>query len=440
MSSKVETLLRRRTFLKGAGGASIALPLLMGSAGSARAAGPVPERFTSIYFGNGFPANLSTNGLTGAIAPLAPFAGQLTMLRGINAVSSAPGTGHIPGSASFCCAQDSGGNDKGGPSLDWVAYQSLNPGTQVPVLAAGAYGRTKPERLRWIHSWRAAGQPNDPYDDTMNIFNLLFGGSAMPNPSAGAEEARYRHRLSVLDAVTDEYTNIRDGGAYPASVRSVISNHLDLVRELEKRVLDLHTMSGQASPTCARPAAVALSSRTNLGMANYTKVWGAMTDLYVLGLRCDLFRFGNLVITNGGDEFPLTVMGQTASDIHGDWYHNYANRKGQVDYVINWEFQMIAQFLQKLNDPAFKDVDGNTLLNGTTVLIGTELSDPVSHSRNGMTFWLAGAQKRFKTGTVELSNRPDTDMYNTVLQSMGVRLAASFGKKDTYTAPLPILV
>jgi len=337
---------------------------------------------------------------------------------------------------------DSGGNDKGGPSLDWVAYQNFKPATPIPVLAAGAFGKTKPERLRWIHSWRAAGQPNDPYDDTMKVFNLLFGSaSTMPSVNASAAEARYRYRISVLDAVTDEYTKVRDGiSAYPASARAVVSNHLDLVRELEKRIMDLHMTTGQTTPMCVTPTAMGLSARTSLSLANYTKVWAVMADLYAIGLRCDLFRFGNLLITNGGDEFPLTYMGDTASDIHGDWYHNYPNHRPGVEFVINWEIQMIAQFLQKLADPAFKDVDGNTLLNNTTVLIGTELSDPPSHSRQGMTFLLAGAKGRFKPGMLEMGGRSDTDLYNTVLRSMGVTLATPFGKTGTFTAPLPILL
>ncbi|MBC8132867.1 MAG: hypothetical protein H7X95_07785, partial [Deltaproteobacteria bacterium] len=116
------------------------------------------------------------------------------------------------------------------------------------------------------------------------------------------------------------------------------------------------------------------------------------------------------------------------------------NHRPAVEHVINWEMQMIAQFLQKLADPAFKDLDGNTLFNNTTVLIGTELSDPPSHSRQGMTFFLAGANKRFKPGVHDMGNRSDTDLYNTVLRSMGVNLATPFGKTGTFTSPLPVLV
>jgi hypothetical protein len=78
------------------------------------------------------------------------------------------------------------------------------------------------------------------------------------------------------------------------------------------------------------------------------------------------------------------------------------------------------------------------LLNNTTVLIGTELSEPETHSRQGMTFFLAGAKNRFKGGTQDVGSRSDTDLYNTILQSMGLPASTSFGKPGTFSGVLSI--
>jgi hypothetical protein len=72
------------------------------------------------------------------------------------------------------------------------------------------------------------------------------------------------------------------------------------------------------------------------------------------------------------------------------------------------------------------------------VLIGTELSEPEIHSRQGMTFFLAGAKGRFKGGTQNVGARTDTDLYNTVLQSMGLPASTSFGKPGTFSGVLSI--
>jgi Protein of unknown function (DUF1552) len=443
MSSRVESKLGRRRFLRGAGAAGIALPFLFGREGSSRAASAAPERFISVYFGNGLPADLTQSGLTGPLSPLAPFASQLTTVRGINAVAVAPGTGHIPGSGSFCCAMDSpGGFDKGGPSLDWVAYQNFKPPTPINVLAAGVFGTNagKPERLRWTHSWRAAGQPVSPYFDTLSLFNLLFAnGSTLPSANASADAAAYRYRVSVLDAVMNEYKQVSGPTSpYPASVRTLVSDHLALIRDLETRVMALHQQQSGASAACKPGQPLSMNAQAAQTMANYAKVWPVMTDLYVTALRCDLFRFGNVLVTMGGDIFPAKYLTDSATNTHGEWFHNYPNHRPGVGFVINWEMQMIAQFLSKLNDPAFPDSDGKTFLDNTTVLIGTELSDPPSHSRQGMTFFLAGAKGRFKPGVQELGSRTDVDLYNTVLRSMGV--PTPFGKMASFTGLLPIQV
>ena len=50
MSGRIETKLARRRFLKGAGGAAIALPLFWGREQSVWAGTVAPERFISVYF------------------------------------------------------------------------------------------------------------------------------------------------------------------------------------------------------------------------------------------------------------------------------------------------------------------------------------------------------------------------------------------------------
>jgi len=463
MSGRIETKLARRRFLMGAGGATIALPLFFGRERSLLAATGAPERFVSIYFGNGLPADLTAGGLSYSpspgltpLAPLVPFANQLTMVRGINAVCVSPSTftGHIPGSASFCCATDCpDGYNKGGPSLDWAAYQyfqslqAQQPLTPIPAVAAGVFGRSnnKPETVRWIHSWTGGGGPqhaNPPAHDPLALFHQLFGmGTSTQPPGAGPPAGGIaRYQQSVLDAVVAEYKQITSAASpYPAAVRAAISNHLDTIRQLEMQAQAIASHMAAGTPACKQMTPPAsMDSQANETTANYQTIWPVMSDLYLLGLQCDLFRFGNVLLTMGGDIYPSTYMGQSATNTHGEWFHFYPTHRPGIASVITWEMQMIAQFLDKMNkiaDP--QDPSGKTLLDNTTVLIGTELSEPELHSRQGMTFFLAGAKGRFKGGTQNVGSRSDTDLYNTVLQSMGLP-PQSFGKPGTFTGLLSI--
>jgi hypothetical protein len=81
----------------------------------------------------------------------------------------------------------------------------------------------------------------------------------------------------------------------------------------------------------------------------------------------------------------------------------------------------IAAVLARLDDPSYRDVDGATLLDNTTVVIGTELGDDVAnHGLTDMPFWIAGGRGRFRAGDFGISGRSDVDFYNTILRGLGV--------------------
>jgi hypothetical protein len=69
----------------------------------------------------GFGARL---GLTGVLAPLAPFKDKLTMLAGLECRAQSPNNGHSHGSTGFACGFGTEVlSTKGGPSLDWVVHE-----------------------------------------------------------------------------------------------------------------------------------------------------------------------------------------------------------------------------------------------------------------------------------------------------------------------------
>ena len=79
------------------------------------------------------------------------------------------------------------------------------------------------------------------------------------------------------------------------------------------------------------------------------------------------------------------------------------------------------------------DVNGGTLLDNATVLMGTELGDPV-HNLNGLTFMIGGGDGRFKKGLHTFNNRTDVDLYNTILTAHGI--PKRVGTLDNYTSDI----
>ena len=246
---------------------------------------------------------------------------------------------------------------------------------------------------------------------------------------------------------------VSDAGGYSASVRTLISNHLDTVRELEQRAVAAQmvlTGQGPATPACKAPAkptqmqsylGPAVGSLKPKSTPYFDAMWPVMMDMYVLAMRCDLVRFGNVMVTSGGDSYPYTCPAGTTPNVHGEGYHRWADPtiKPIVTDHVQWMVTKIAAFLTRLDDPAFKDVDGGSLLDNTTVVIGTELGDDVAnHGMTDMPFWIAGARKRFKPGQFRLSAKSsDVDFYNTILQRLGI--TTPFGDQKYYNGPLSIV-
>ena len=243
--------------------------------------GAPPERLITIYFGLGIPAILRNAGLTGVLAPLAPFASKLTMVQGLDCNASSPNNGHSHGSAGFACGFGTPVvSSKGGPSLDWVVHEAFRDpagaDTLLPTLSAGvSAGDNLDESIRYNHSWRGVNQPNLVILDTLALFETIFGAvPSLPPAGAGAADPaavlRARQRVSVLDAVMADYRHVMsDAGGYSATVRATISSHLDTVRELERRAVAISlSLSGQGatlSPACRTPGTAPVQMHSFLG-------------------------------------------------------------------------------------------------------------------------------------------------------------------------------
>jgi hypothetical protein len=346
---------------------------------------------------------------------------------------------------------------KGGPSLDWVVHEATRTTTPLPTLSIGiSAGDGADESVRYNHSWRGVDQPNLVILDTVELFQTIFGGQSLAPTSASTDPAaarRARRRVSVLDAVLADYRHVvSDAGGYSPNVRSLIAHHLETVRELEIRALAIQMSFDHPSPkpACASAAVPPPQMHAYLGPAvgdllpkttpYFDEMWSVMVDLYLLAMRCDLVRFGNLLVISGGDSYPYTSSNGHADSIHGDGYHRWGDPAVQplVADNIQWQMSKIAEFLGKLDDPSYKDVDGGSLLDNTTVVIGTELGDDVAnHGLVDMPFWIAG-RRRFQPGNFVIpGGRSDVDLYNTVLRPIGVD--SVFGDPAYFTDLLPIL-
>ena len=208
------TMINRRTLLKGVGTVAIGLPFLEEMLAVKAFAAPtpvVPVRAFNLFFGLGIPAPLQTEGYDGVLEPLKPLADKLLLLRGVDQVRcDEPGiNAHYDGSSGAFTAEPPNGTARaGGPSIDQVIrrahYADGFPPGVVPTLLAGTFFRRNDRLSRYVQSFNddgtpAAGMQEKPRD----LFDRVFGTYGLEGAAPDAQ--RQRLRRSVLDSVVDQY-------------------------------------------------------------------------------------------------------------------------------------------------------------------------------------------------------------------------------------------
>jgi len=447
------TALSRRRFLYGAGSVAIALPLSATMTRFAAAApGVVPPRYVSLFFGNGMPKKFVEDGYaSNVLAPLSPFESKLAMFRGLELNEGGGAALHYKGTARFGKGVSAPSESTaGGESIDNKAHQTYAPGSlllNVNMHTAVTGGNPA---TRWFHSWRGVNQPNDELLRPLDVFDAIFG-SAIPSDPGGLsdeEKKAIRYQNSVLDSVVEQYRELSsDRSPYSAGVRALIGDHLDLIRSLERRSIEV---DDSLQLTCATPAAPPDLSPSQTctsalcpgdddyyygsGGANWNDVWELNSELFAMALRCGVTRFGTMGCSGGGDRYPIPELreqGVTESPhiLAHPWTR--ANENG-FDLCVRWLMEKVAFFLAQLDDPEWLDPDGSSVLDNTLVLIGTELGTATDnqHHVDYMTYWLGGGGGRIQNGIFDYDGRSDVDLYSTISRAMG--LGDRFGDSNEF--------
>jgi hypothetical protein len=438
--------LDRRQVLRGAGSIAIGLPLLSELMSRRALAAKVPRRLVTFYFGNGMPLAYSSPGFQSPVlAPLAPHAPKIALLRGIANRSAPGGAGHphARGSSAFAIGYANPSIETaGGQSLDFLAYETWKPPTPLNSLAASMWWWSE-DIVRNTHSWQGKGRPNPGVTRPLALFTRIFGSAVPAGPKGSPEEARQlkqrRYDRSVLDSVLSGYQAVTGPASpYGPATRATLANHFESIRSLERRAIALDKM-GSGGGACATPApppdlspqqtcSAGCDTKGSTGShdagggvnrsSNWDQVWPLLCDLFVMALRCDATRIGNLTCTASGDRYTFAGQGKNVHDLAHGWR---AGAENGFDKSVTYLMGNLAYFLKAMDDPAFTLPEGGTLLDNTPVLIGTEVGDPAPHSFSKLTFMLAGGGGVFKPGLHDFDDKSsEVDLYSTVSRALGL--------------------
>ena len=442
------TRIPRRTILRGAAGAAIALPWLEAmSPRQARAATAPRKRFVVMFSPNGTipTAWTPTRGPSGAetdftlspiLSPLEPHQADIVVVQGLNQQGGG-GDGHQngiggmltgsplnPGPFAGVGAPPAGWAT--GPSVDQRIADGLAAPTKLRSLELGVAGRLRRQLGAHVLPRR---QPAPAARPTIRRRSTR-ACSPTCTPIRRCWRGSARRRKSILDAVGGEYTRL--SARLGAADQQRLDAHLTAVREIETR-LTSDLVVGNAA--CHDPVVAPVAAQAN---DSFPTVGGLQLDLMTMAFACDLTRVASLQWARSVSQMRFSWLGITEG--HHDLSHRSDSDVGAVDKLtrINtWYATQLAGLIQRLKSTP--DGAGGTLFDGTLILWCNELAKGNTHSRISAPYVLAGsAGGALRTGrylNYDGQSLPHNNLLVSLLNAMGLP-DTRFGKTDWCTGPL----
>lgn len=422
--------LDRRAFLKGVGGAMLALPVL--DAMGAEVTDEIPRRFCAIYTANGmslpraehavpewswFPsAEKDGEFVFGkSTEPLAPFRKQLSFMGGLYHPSGPKSDPHtcsdmwLTGAPLY--------NPKPGTyntvGLDQIVALHTKQYTRRPSVVLSIDAGTGYLSRTGTISYGLDGRPIPAESNPRLIFNRLFRGD---HASADQEHTNLERRLKLVDAVAGNARALDK--QLGSSDKARMDQYLTSLNEVETQLISSERWINV-------PLKKQDYSELNLDATQEGDQPGEyyrnMLDLIALAFDADISRTITFMLNREdgmgiGDTFPLKLG---LSKTHHNLSHA-TDKDGQLDFAKYDLFlsNQIAHFLSKMN--GYKDRNGSVLDN-TVVMFGSGAST-THNSHNLPTLIAGGANMGLKhgqywksAGEMRMSN-----VYLSILHSMGI--------------------
>ena len=440
--------LPRRTFLRGMG-VSLALPLLdaMTPAATAlakTAAKPV-RRLGFVYMPMGCdlsrwipPGDTKLNKLSPSLSPLEAVKNQISIISNTELANAYPGT-HATSNAAFLSAARAKWTESTdyylGTTVDQVAAKKIGKQTQLPSLELAmdllqtvgqcdnGYACVYQNNL----SWSSPTTPLPAEAHPRIVFERLFGQGGTPAERRGA----LRKKASLLDWVMDDFARLqRELGA---SDRSKVSEYLDSVREVERRIQKAEAETEENPlPDLERPMGVPAS------YADHAKL---MLDLQVLALQGDITRVITFQLARETSNRTYPEIGVPEPHHPLSHHGNNPEKIEKVAKINEFHVSLFAYFLEKLK--ATQDGEGS-LLDNSLYLYGSGMGNPNVHDHTNLPIIVAGGAAGGMKGGRHIAYDKPTPLANlhlTLLEKVGVEresFADSNGTVDALFEPLSI--
>ena len=420
--------LRRRTFLRGLGGAMLALPILecmMDSHGVALAQGrPLPKRFGVFFWGNGVRLDRWVPTSTGAgyqlspaLAPLQPVKDYVNVVTNYEIKARGP-RGHHDGLAGMLSgvefielphATGSYSSKFGGPSIDNLLHTDLAIPQSKPVLNLKTMNEIVTGEGPTLQFLSHKG-PDEPQPATLSpaeVYTQLFGSFQEPNTT----DPRNALRTSVLDLVKGDIERLQP--RLSTHDRQRLDAHLTGVSELRSRILQLPP---EITGSCSIPEPVTATS------GSLRAVVDLHADLLAMSFACDIRQIATMQFTGS---VGFTVFPGMTSGHHDLTHENVPEAQDNVHATTVHTMECFSSLMQKMK--AMPEGAGNVLDNSLW-LATSDTAEGLVHSVADYPIVLvgkAGGAMRFPgvhtrgSDLFGIGRKNTSDVLMSILRAMG---------------------
>ncbi len=398
----------RRKFLHAAG-VSLALPWLDAfvptTARGAAVAGP-PRRMICICAPLGFyPGSFIPNEtgkhyeLSAYLEVLSEYRDDFTVISGLAGISG----GHQAINGFLTGVRGAGQPGiRNGISVDQFAAERIGAQTRFPSLALSGEGLGL--------SWTRTGARVPAHNSPSRLFAAMFlegQDSEVQAQLLNLEEGR-----SILDDVRDQARSLRS--KLGADDRDKLDEYLTSVRELEQRLVTDEKWFRTPKPKVNVEPPKDISNRNDL--IGRTRL---LFDLAHLAVQTDSTRLITIMLAGATSAPPIPGVTQGHHDLshHG----KDPGKLAQLKLIEIECMKVLRELVAKLKR---SQEGGETLLDRTTVYLGSNLGDASSHSNKNLPVLVAGGG--FRHGqhlAFDPQNPPPLcNLYVSMLQRLGIEV------------------
>jgi hypothetical protein len=287
-------------------------------------------------------------------------------------------------------------------SLDQILAREMGGDTRFPYLSFSIYDRG------WGCSWNDRGVAIPPMHDERQIFERLFGEEDL-----SAKRKQIENDQQIVQSLYRDMEQIKKGGGDASKIDSYRAVISELEAQLKHEEFWLKTKKPEVLNTLSDDQEFAFSTKVR-NLFELSKVAFQTDSTRVITLSLD-WIYG-----------AINVPGAT-----GGW-HTLSHHGGKADALNKLsrvESDIVKHLNQFLSELDQIEEGKRSLLDHTTVVIGSNFGDSSNHTCNNLPTIVAGGGYRHQAHTVLEKPTPLCNLYLELLHKHNVDLG-SFGSSE----------